>query len=292
MKANFHSFSLGKGFKRLIQVVLVAAFLLPIIVVAQTPVVNETQKLLAGDGLQSDWFGYAVGISGDNAVIGAYGDDGIAIQSGSAYVFERQPDDNTWLQMIELTAADAAAGDNFGHAVSVSGNVALIGAYTRYDVSNGASSGAAYVFTRQPDGQWLQTARLQASDGWISDWFAYEVALSDGTAVMGAPNVDASGLNSGAAYVFEYNAGSDIWAEKQRLVPDDGEELDGFGWEVAIHNDLIVVGSIFGDGNSEDSGAAYIFEHQLDGTWLQTAKLYASDGELRTISITLPSSTM
>ncbi|MFY9725751.1 MAG: FG-GAP repeat protein [Bryobacteraceae bacterium] len=48
--------------------------------------------------------------------------------------------DSTWTQQQELTASNAMFNDQFGRAVSVSGNTAVIGA----DGKNG-SQGAAYV---------------------------------------------------------------------------------------------------------------------------------------------------
>ncbi len=48
---------------------------------------TETAKLTASDGEESDYFGYSVSISGDNIVIGAYGNDDMSLESGSAYLF-------------------------------------------------------------------------------------------------------------------------------------------------------------------------------------------------------------
>ncbi len=49
-----------------------------------------------------------------------------------------------WTQQQKLTASDAAAGDQFGVSVSVSGDTAVVGAYEDDDA--GDSSGSAYVF--------------------------------------------------------------------------------------------------------------------------------------------------
>jgi len=48
---------------------------------------QQANKLLAADGADYDWFGYSVSISGDYAVVGAYGDDDNGSNSGSAYMF-------------------------------------------------------------------------------------------------------------------------------------------------------------------------------------------------------------
>ncbi len=81
-------------------------------------------------------------VSGDVTVIGAYHDDDGGSNSGSAYVFHW--DGSSWLEQAKLTASDAAADDYFGSSVSVSGDVAVIGAYQ--DDDGGTNSGSAYAF--------------------------------------------------------------------------------------------------------------------------------------------------
>src|SRR6267143_263988 len=83
-----------------------------------------------------------------------------------------------WPQQANLTASDAAANDNFGYSVGVSGDLAVVG--SRYDDNiNGANAGAAYVFVRDPVlGTWTQDAKLVASDGAAFDNFGYSVAIS------------------------------------------------------------------------------------------------------------------
>ena len=78
---------------------------------------TQVAKLTADDGAAGDYFGRSVSIDGDTVVIGAYFDDDDGSNSGSAYVFTRvTAGDITsgWTQVAKLTAADGAAGDNFG----------------------------------------------------------------------------------------------------------------------------------------------------------------------------------
>ena len=73
-------------------------------------------KLTAADAAAGDQFGLSVSVSGDTAVVGAFGDDDAGSTSGSAYVFVRSG--GAWSQQAKLTAAGAAAGDQFGRSVS------------------------------------------------------------------------------------------------------------------------------------------------------------------------------
>lgn len=105
---------------------------------------TEQQKLTASYPDDADRFGYSVSLSGDRALVGADGDDCAAgVNCGAAYVFAY--DGSIWNEEQILTASDAAVRDWFGHSVSLSGDVALIGAYAD-DCAAGDACGSAYVF--------------------------------------------------------------------------------------------------------------------------------------------------
>ena len=95
----------------------------------------------------------------------------------------------------------AAAGDQFGFSVSLSGDRALIGA--RQDDDDGSSSGSAYVFDFS-GGTWTETDKLTASDGALGDQFGFSVSLSgEDRALVGAFGDDDNGSNSGSTYVSD-----------------------------------------------------------------------------------------
>ena len=234
----------------------------------------NVQKLLAGDGAADDQFGNSVSVSGDMAVIGAYGDDDKGYWSGSAYVFVRAAD-GTWSQQAKLTAADGEAGDYFGGSVSVSGDTAVIGAYD--DDDKGDYSGSAYVFVRAADGTWSQQAKLIANDGAAGDRFGISVAVSGDMAVIGAYEDDDKGDYSGSAYIF-VRAVDGTWSQQAKLTAADGTAGDYFGSSVAVSSDTAVIGACMDDDNGNWSGSAYVFVRAVDGTWSQQAKLTAADG--------------
>ena len=228
---------------------------------------SEQAKLLAADGAYMDRFGWSVSISGDYAIVGAYGDDGDA---GSAYIFYYNG--ISWSEQAKLTAADAATGDRFGHSVSISGDYAIIGA--QYDDDNGGSSGSAYVFNRSGT-NWSQQDKLLAADGAAGDFFGNSVCISGDYAVVGAYWDDDNGDKSGSAYVFNYNGTS--WPQQAKLTATDAAANDLFGRSVSISGDYAIVGASLDDDNGINSGSAYIFYY--NGTyWSQHAKLLASDG--------------
>ena len=112
---------------------------------------------------------------------GAPGDDDNGADSGSVYVFTRDPDSGEWRQGAKLTASDGDALDYFGYSVAVSGNTVLVGAYLDDDENNDLEdSGSAYVFVEPAEG-WVdtttQTTKLTPSEPADDDQFGISVAL-------------------------------------------------------------------------------------------------------------------
>jgi hypothetical protein len=85
-----------------------------------------TEKTQLSSGHVGDRFGSAVAVGGDYALVGAYGDDELGIDSGAAYMFKW--DGTQWLKAEKLTADNGKAGDLFGAAVALSGDLAVVGA--------------------------------------------------------------------------------------------------------------------------------------------------------------------
>ncbi|ETW93745.1 MAG: hypothetical protein ETSY1_37905 [Candidatus Entotheonella factor] len=228
-------------------------------------------KLTASDAAGGDRLGESVSIDGSRAVAGSRGDDDNGNRSGSAYVFEQQGD-GSWQQVAKLTAADAAADDEFGSSVAVSGDRIAVGALG--DDDNGFASGSVYIFERQGNGSWQEVAKLIASDGAEFDVLGVSVFLRGDRLVIGAPHTAGGAL--GSAYVFE-RQGDGSWQEVAKFNASDGQPSDLFGTNVSLDNDRIVIGAP-GLPSANLLGSAYIFERQGDGSWQQVAILNAPGG--------------
>ncbi len=272
-------------------------------------VLDELQKLTASDASESDQFGSSVSISGDRLVVGAWRAAHEDIASGAAYVFRRDdqgtpqdPSDDLWLQEDKLIALDAASGDLFGWAASISGDRAIVGA--RFH-SHPIRAGSAFVFRRDENGTpqdpaddfWVQEAELTASDAASGDDFGTSVSISGDRAVVGASKDDDAcpgnpDCNSGSAYVFRrddngtpLDPADDFWVEEDKLRASDNAEGDLFGISVSISGDRCVVGAWLADDVGVDSGSAYVFRRDDNGTpldpsddfWVEEDKLTASD---------------
>ena len=230
--------------------------------------INEF-KLTASDSAAGDFFGFSVSISGDDAIVGARWDDDAGDRSGSAYIFVRGGE--IWTEQAKLTASDAAAEDEFGYSVSISGDYAIVGAYAHDDA--GANSGSAYIFVRVGQ-SWTEQARLTDGDGEGDDQFGWSVSMSGNYAIVGANWDNDAGHNSGSAYIFVRDGQS--WTEQAKLTASDATIGDQFGTSVSISSNYAIVGSANDDDVGFLAGSAYIFVR--DGqSWTEEAKLTAGD---------------
>ncbi|MBK9191462.1 MAG: FG-GAP repeat protein [Crocinitomicaceae bacterium] len=271
----------------------------------------QVEKLVASDRQDDDEFGWSVSIHGTTAIVGARAEDhnvagGSYIYSaGSVYIFDRDGSGN-WNQSQKICAADRAAdinypggysgedlGDQFGWAVSIWGDYLVVGAlhhdYAVVSPPSGIlwSSGAAYIFERS-GGIWTQVQKIQNFDRESWDRFGCAVDIDTNVVVVGAYSEDeiedgVSGTltNPGSAYLYERNVGG-TWNFTQKIVPDDRNSGDHFGYSFALEDTLLVIGTHSDDHDEndanlkDDAGSAYIFEKNA-GVWSQYQKIDASD---------------
>lgn len=116
---------------------------------------QELRRISASDGQAVDQFGVSVDLEGNLAVVGALGEDpsgGSGFDSGAVYAF----DANTGEELAIFKASDSGHGDRLGVGVTLSGDIAIAGAYFEDggDGDPAPKTGAAYAFripVIQPD---------------------------------------------------------------------------------------------------------------------------------------------
>ena len=177
-------------------------------------------------------------------------------------------------EQAELFDVAGGAFDLFGTAVAIDGDTAVIGAI--YDDDNEWHAGAAYVFRLDPGtSSWVQEQKLLPNDGFgVSDFFGRAVAIVGDTIVIGVPQDDDNGEDSGSAYVFGFDGS--VWIQQQKILPADGAAGDEFGTSVAMEDNTLVIGAPFDDDNGLNSGSAYVFRDQGSG-WVQVQEILATD---------------
>ncbi|MEM6782444.1 MAG: T9SS type A sorting domain-containing protein [Bacteroidota bacterium] len=227
-----------------------------------------TATLTPSDASAGQGFGYSLALDGDRLAVSALGDDTGATDAGAVYVFDYA--NGVWSQTVKLAAAVPKQAATLGFSVDVDGNRVIAGA--PIGITTPGDGGAAYVFTDTGNG-WTEDI-LQGADQSIGDRVGQSVALDGTRAVVGAYNDDTVALQAGAAYVFDL-AGS-TWSESAKLIGSVTHAYQQVGTAVDVAGDRIVVGAPSSTIRSE-VGLAYVYD--LDGTWDETFRLSASDGQ-------------
>ena len=236
---------------------------------------SEQGSLPGLDGMHS-FYGSSISVSGDVIVIGASDDENEnGPDAGSAFLFTKPTDgwdsDSPLADPATLRAFDGPAGDRFGHSVAVEGEVLVVGVPGNHDTERGRAN----VFI-QRGSDWDYSRILNAPDGAPGGRFGSSVALRDNTFVVGAPG-RLGGDDPGAAYVFIRP--DDRWGSEYKvtynvkLTMPDGAAEARFGYSVAVHGDMVVVGAPGAD-------AAYLYTRPASGWTLAPApvELTPSDG--------------
>lgn len=207
----------------------------------------------------------------------------------SVYVYTREVAEATWSQQQVLSREyDIGVFGEFGSAVAINGDTALIGASGSEE--RGFNAGSVYVYTRDATGIWSEQGVLFGSALRDGSAFGGSIEMQGNTAVIGGEPPSACspfGTQNGRdVYIFTRNSNGQ-WSESQRLVSShvEGGDVSNafvrsemFGISIALEENTLVVGAAGADGLSQASGSAYIFKRDDQGTWSEFDRLVASNG--------------
>lgn len=216
---------------------------------------GSEQKIVAGDSnttLDFTLFGRSVDIDENVLAVGTQ-DHSNGNRAGAVYVFEREQDQ----PFVERAKLLGSCSDClFGWDIAVNNGIIAVSSVGA-DVVDLFSSTYPYV--------WEQT--LTASDrlgetGYPAQ-FGSSISVGSGRIVIGAPYGDGDIIDSGAAYVFNYNETASRWQEQTKLKASDGGRLQRFGSGVAIDEEAISVGARTDDQDGFFSGATYSYSPAL-----------------------------
>ena len=193
---------------------------------------------------EDDYFGYAVALSGDIAVIGAYGDDTAGSSRGAVYVYDLS---GLTPEVPILTLSDASYL-NFGFVVAVDGRKVV--------VCRASSSAPAYVFDLDSPTPGTPVATLENSLGDIG--YGQHATISGDRVVIGSWQDPPYADYTGRIYVYDL---SGVTPGAPILTIDNPEtDTTGyFGGSVALSGSRLAV-SARGNGIG---GKTYVYD--LDG---------------------------
>ena len=225
---------------------------------------QQDSIILADNGFSGDNFGASVAFDNDRLLIGAPGVGSGSFDNGAAYVFDRNAS-GVWIQSQILVLPESRSTDRFGSSVALEGDRAIVGAPG--DQVGSAFTGLVHEFQRNSLGVWELAQTLGGDFQDRQEQFGYSLSLDNTRLLIGAR--DRSGV--GSAYLFEINE-EGTWSRQTRLFASDGGSGDQFGFAVSLDGDRAVIGAPH-EFPLETAGAAYVFERDTFGFWLETAKL-------------------
>ncbi len=229
-------------------------------------------KLTASDGASGDEFGSSLAISRNTLLVGAPAQDSA---QGAVYVFQEDNASGGWIEAARLAAGDGAKSDNFGSAVALDGDMAVIGANRHNE-----QTGAVYVFHRKGDGTWSEQAKLVGSDVPAGARFGSALATDGDRIFVGAPRYE---NNGGIVYVFRYDASAGAWTEEAQIANSDTTTFKSFGASLHIEGDYALIGSPGTPPQGPDTanllpGAVFAFQYNAaSGSWTEQARIQATD---------------
>ncbi|MYE33666.1 MAG: choice-of-anchor B family protein [Gemmatimonadales bacterium] len=223
---------------------------------------SSRERLEAPDAMPGDVFGssIAVGAGGQFGVIGAPGRGA----SGSVFAYVQS---DMGLTSVELTGSDAPADARFGAAVSVEGDLALVGAPGPFALSQFTppappQAGTGYLFRRSGT-EWDEVARLTPAGGMVAGLSA---VLMEGDAYLGSPLA-----NQAQGSVFRFAAGDDgTWSQTGSIAAASPSPAAFFGYALAGAGGRLVVGA---PGTNAFAGAAHVLGAGDDGEWSEETLL-------------------
>ena len=222
------------------------------------PLIQKPQQLTGTEEIGNGEFGATVAVSenGDEAIVGAPGDNG---GIGAIWSFERTG--GTWKQVGKKVTGTEEIGDaRFGTsvAISASGGEVLVGG----PKDNGAL-GAVWLFNLSKSGLSPVGGKHTGSEEVGAAGFGTSVAYENATAVIGGPKDD-EGV--GAAWVYHSSLnGPPEWRQVGKKLTGSEEVGKGeFGAAVALsqQNNTALIGS-------PNNEAAYVFVSTGAETWAQ-----------------------
>jgi hypothetical protein len=180
-------------------------------------------------------FGETAEVERDLVVIGAPGEHVPTFKAGRVYVY--RDGDEGWEHTQILEVDGPVDSRLFGIAMDLDNDRLVVGA--PWDSEIDTTAGAAFVYTHDGRGQFVDQVKLLAPDGAKNDEFGQAVGISGRWIAVGAHADDDHGNSSGSVHVFEFSGGA--WVHRWKLISPEVTADDYFGQRLQLDGDLLAV---------------------------------------------------
>ncbi len=208
----------------------------------------------------NDFFGQAVALDGERLLVGAPGEDSVALDGGAAYLFAF--DGTSWVEQKKVTVASASAQARFGEVLDLDGSRMVVSAL--HSGILGSQQGEVYIFD-ELGGEWELSAQLAPKEAGAGDGFGWRVDLLGDDLLVGGPRFDGVLDNGGSAWLFSKVSAE--WLQIRALHAPSLDPNEGSGSAVALGpNRIFVAGyqdsnSVLGAGSVQVWSRAVLQEH-------------------------------
>lgn len=238
---------------------------------------TERDRLQPAELVEFSDFGGSLDLDDDTLFIGAPEYDGNHTEA--VYAYHRIGE--VWNAPQKLSGPDPSGNHQFGVAVAVAGDIALVGApgINCCDQFSPFEKGVVYVFARS-GGQWSAAGLLTPDDGFPGDNFGCDIAFDGTTAVIAACQAYGlpQGVNRGYAYVFTRDGST--WTQSARLEPE-GDAFFPLGISsVLLDGDRLLLATTSAPGGPWP-GRVYPYQMEA-GIWTAETPIDPPDGRSET----------
>lgn len=205
--------------------------------------VEDPQLIVASDAQPQDYFGLAIALDGDTAVVSAPGNGFFPTERSGVYVFRRSS--AGWQQEARLSIEGepvASPHVYFGGTIAIDGDTILVGASPSGETPG---EGRAVVYTRS-GASWTPQQTLTVPG---VQWFGRPVQVQGDTALIGGTSVD------GQSTLYEFTRAAGVWTQTQQLLV--GTPGLGF-FSMAVCGGTLVLGRF---GNEEFPGGVFVYRN-------------------------------
>ena len=150
----------------------------------------EPQQIITRtDTTDNDTFGN-IDADGDHMIVGAYNGN-----TEAAFIYERNSS-GVWTNEVRLNHSTPSSTNNFGYAVSINGNYAIVTAY-----GTSTNAGAAFIYEKQSGG-WTKIKDIVPPGGSVS-YLGVSVFIDNDYALVGAYKGASNGVEGGLVYSYK-----------------------------------------------------------------------------------------
>lgn len=208
------------------------------LLLAGVPASAQIVRLPHADTTRGNYFGAAVALHGDQAIVGASAESSCGENGGAAYIFVRNDTTGYWQKDARLVPTNCESGLYFGRKVDIHGDLALVASSREYFAAE--IPNVVYSFQRDSSGTWQETQHLTISSEATEGTFGFALTLGEQLAVLTTAGDVAQSRHGGAAYVYELQ--DRHWTQIAHLSADFDLRYGIFGGSVALVDSDIAVG--------------------------------------------------